>query len=202
MHFHKNGESTNAGMEGQKPLITDSDLNILDTQNAGSANGENAKNELPFVITMGIPNSDYKVVDSIIYNKQTGETIPENDCGKNSPDKEDDAEWKHFFALLETAPCWEWIKKIVVAIISFVDNIVSFFRDHNRLRKLQENQNRIAVSIKGKQKNGDYQILNCLFDKAEKKLVEPEEDAVLITGQQLDAETKRAFGSKDMIVLQ
>ena len=100
------------------------------------------------------------------------------------------------------AKVWEWIKKIVVAIISFIDNIVSFFRDRNRLRKLQEDQNRIGVAIKGKRKNGDYQIVNCIYDKAEEKLVDPEEDAVLITSKQLDAETKKNFGSKDMIVLQ
>lgn len=100
------------------------------------------------------------------------------------------------------AKVWEWIKKIVVAIISFIDNIVSFFRDRNRLRKLQEDQNRIAVSIKEKRENGDYQIVNCIYDKAEKKLVDPEEDAVLITSKQLDAETQRNFGSKDMLVLQ
>ena len=202
MHFHKNGESTSARKDGQEPLNSDSDWKIPDSQNTGSANGENAKNEIPFVYkTPGIFVSDYKVVNDI-YDKQTDETIPENDCGENSPDQEDDAEWKHFFASLETAPLWERIKKIKVAIVSFVSNIVSFFRDRNRLKKLQEDQNRIAVSIKGKRKNGDYQIVNCIYDRAKVELVDPEEDAVLITGKQLDAETKKAFGNKDMIVLQ
>ena len=97
---------------------------------------------------------------------------------------------------------WELIKKIVVAIISFVSNIVSFFKEPSRLRKLQENQNRIAVAIKEKLDKGDYQVINCLFDKQENKLVDPEEDAEVITAEQLDAETKRAFGRKSMLLLQ
>lgn len=100
------------------------------------------------------------------------------------------------------AEVWEWIKKIVVAIISFARNIISFFRDRNRLRKLQEDQNRIAVSIKEKLENGDYQVVNCLYDKEESKLVTPEEDAEVITSEKLDADTKRNFSGKDMIVLQ
>ena len=100
------------------------------------------------------------------------------------------------------AKVWEWIKKIVVAIISFVSNIISFFRNRSRLRKLQEDQNRIAVAIKEKLENGDYQVVNCLYDKADENLVTPEEDAQVITSAQLDAETQRNFGSKDMIVLQ
>lgn len=100
------------------------------------------------------------------------------------------------------AKVWEWIKKIVVAIISFVSNIVSFFRDRNRLKKLQEDQNRIAVAIKEKLDNGDYQVVNCLYDKQETELVTPEEDAMVITSRQLDAEIQRNFGNKDMLVLQ
>ena len=100
------------------------------------------------------------------------------------------------------ASVWEWIKKIVVAIISFARNIISFFRDRNRLRKLQEDQNRIAVAIKEKLENGEYQVVNCLFDKQKSELVDPEEDAVVITSGQLDAETLSNFGSKDMIILQ
>ncbi len=100
------------------------------------------------------------------------------------------------------APVWEWIKKIIVVIISFFDNIRSFFRDRNRLRKLQESQNRIAVAIKEKLDNGDYQVVNCLYDKADEKLVDPEEDAEVITAEKLDAETKKCFGRKNMVVLQ
>lgn len=97
---------------------------------------------------------------------------------------------------------WDFIKKIVLAIVSFVKNIVSFFKDRNRLRKLQADRNRIAVAIKEKLDNGDYQTVNCLFDKQNVDLVDPEEDAQIITSGKLDAETKQAFGDKDMIVIQ
>ena len=100
------------------------------------------------------------------------------------------------------AKVWDWIKKIAVAIFSFVTNIVSFFKDRNRLKKLQEDQNRIAVAIKEKLDNGDYQVVNCLFDKEDVKLVDPEEDSLVVTSKQLDADTEKAFGSKDMLVVQ
>ena len=97
---------------------------------------------------------------------------------------------------------WDIIKKFIVAIISFAQNIVTFFRNRNRLRKLQENQNRIAVAIKERLKSGDYQVVNCLYDEQEEKLVDPEEDAEVITSAQLDKETRNAFNGKEMIVLQ
>jgi len=100
------------------------------------------------------------------------------------------------------AEVWALIKKIIVAIIRFAQNIVSFFRNPSRLRKLQENHNRIAVAIKEKQESGDYQVVNCLYDKQTSELVTPEEDAEVLTSAELDAETKRTFNGKEMIVLQ
>ena len=100
------------------------------------------------------------------------------------------------------ADVWDLIKKIFVAVVRFVQNIVSFFRDPSRLRKLQEDQNRIAVSIKEKLDNGDYQVVNCLYDKADERLVSPETDCEAVTSQQLDKTTKDAFGDKDMLVVQ
>lgn len=97
---------------------------------------------------------------------------------------------------------WEFLKKIFVKIVSFFQNICSFFRDPNRLRKLQADQNRIAVAIKEKLDNGDYQVVNCLYDKQDCTLVTPEADAEVITSEELDAETERYFGRKDMVVLQ
>lgn len=97
---------------------------------------------------------------------------------------------------------WEFIKKIIVKIVSFLKNILSFFKNPNRLRKLQEDQNRIAVAIKEKLDNGDYQVVNCLYDKQDCKLVTPEDDAEVITSEDLDVDTRKTFGTKDMIVLQ
>ena len=99
------------------------------------------------------------------------------------------------------ADVWDLIKKIFVAIFSFIENIRNFFRDPSRLRKLQENQNRIAVSIKEKLDNGDYQVVNCLYDEVDEKLVSPETDCEAVTSQQLDKETKEVFGRKSMLVV-
>ena len=106
--------------------------------------------------------------------------------------------WEAIKRLL--ADVWDLVKKIFVAIFSFIENIRNFFRDPSRLRKLQENQNCIAVSIKEKLDNGDYQVVNCLYDKEDERLVSPETDCEAVTSQKLDKETKDAFGRKSMIV--
>ena len=99
------------------------------------------------------------------------------------------------------AAVWELIKKIIVAIISFIGHIVSFFRDPSRLGKLQANHNRIAVAIKEKLESGDYQVVNCLYDKQTSELVTPEKDSEVITSANLDEETKKQFNGKEMVVL-
>lgn len=99
------------------------------------------------------------------------------------------------------ARCWAWIKKIFLKILNFFKNIVSFFRTPNRLETIQKNQNTIAVAIKEKLDNGDYQVCNCLFNKDTTTLVNPEEDAQVITSGNIDEETRQSFGNKDMVVL-
>ena len=103
------------------------------------------------------------------------------------------------WSLLEEV--WDAIKKFFLKIVSFIKNIVSFFKDPNRIKKLQEDQSRIAISIKEKLDNGDYNIVNCLFDKQEEKLVTPETDCEVITTEELDKETITNFGNKNMIIL-
>ena len=97
---------------------------------------------------------------------------------------------------------WEWIKKIVLKIVNFFKNIVSFFKDPNRLKKLQADKDRIAVAIKENLANGNYQVVNCLYDKEKSELVTPEQDAEVITAEQLDAQTISTFGDKEMVVCQ
>lgn len=100
------------------------------------------------------------------------------------------------------AEIWDFLKKIVLRIISFFKNIVGFFKDPTRFRKLQQNRNNIAVVIKEKLADGDYQVVNCLFNKEEGTLVNPEEDALVMTSGELDNTTQTQFKGKDMIVLQ
>lgn len=105
----------------------------------------------------------------------------------------------YFIELLRKA--WEFIKKIFLKIVNFVTNIVSFFKDPQRLKKLQEDKNRIAISIKENLDNGKFNVINCLYDKTTEEIIDMETDALGINAESLDEETKQHFGDKDMIVL-
>ncbi|TXJ15681.1 hypothetical protein EPJ64_05570 [Brachyspira aalborgi] len=105
----------------------------------------------------------------------------------------------YFIELLRKA--WEFIKKIFLKIVNFVTNIVSFFKDPQRLKKLQEDKNRIAISIKENLDNGKFNVVNCLYDKTTEEIVDMETDALGIDAESLDEETKQHFGDKDIIVL-
>ena len=96
---------------------------------------------------------------------------------------------------------WDGIKKIILKIVDFAKNIVSFFKDPQRLKKLQEDKNRIAISIKENLENGQYNLVNCLYDKTTEEIVDMETDALGMNAENLDEETKQKFGNKDMIVL-
>ena len=102
-----------------------------------------------------------------------------------------------FIELLRKA--WEFVKKIILKIVDFAKNIVSFFRNPERLNKLKEDRDLIAVSIKENLENGQYKVVNCLYDKVLDDIVET--DAVGIGAEKLDKETKQKFGNKDMIIL-
>ena len=92
-------------------------------------------------------------------------------------------------------------KKIILKIVDFAKNIISFFKDPQRLKKLKEDKNRIAISIKENLDNGQFNIVNCLYDKTTEEIVDMETDAQGIEAESLDEETKQHFGDKDMIVL-
>ncbi|WP_020004355.1 hypothetical protein [Brachyspira innocens] len=96
---------------------------------------------------------------------------------------------------------WNFIKRIFVKIINFASNIVNFFKSRNRLRKLEEDRDIIAVSIKENLGNNNYRVVNCLYDEAQEEIVDMEEDAIGIESNGLDEKTKQSFGNKDMIVL-
>jgi hypothetical protein len=97
---------------------------------------------------------------------------------------------------------WNFLRKFVVKVLNFFNNLVDWFKDPSRLKKIRANQNVIAVSIKEKLATGDYQVVNCLFDKSTEKLVDAQQDAVVYNAENLDAETMKQFGSKEMVILQ
>lgn len=94
------------------------------------------------------------------------------------------------------------IVRFFLTIVRFVKNIVGFFKSKGRLAKLQRNRNLLAVSVKRNLADGNYNVVNCLFNKKTGELSNPEEDSEVIESEDLDAQTEAQFGDKDMIVLQ
>ena len=97
---------------------------------------------------------------------------------------------------------WNLIKKIVTSILSFAKHILKFFKDPARLKKLKEDSNKLAISIKENLENGEYRVVNCLFDKEENNVVDFDDEAIGIKAEELDQQTEDIFGSRDMIILQ
>lgn len=96
---------------------------------------------------------------------------------------------------------WEFIKKIFVKVLNFLTNIKNFFMNPQRLKKLRQDSNLRAISIKENLDNGNFNMVNCLFDKEKEVVVDIQEDAIGITAESLDKETEKAFGNKDMLIL-
>ena len=96
---------------------------------------------------------------------------------------------------------WNYIKHIFHKMLQFFAHIVSFFKDPNRLRKLQQNKDIIAAVVKDNLDSGNFNTTSCLFNKATGEVVDMEEDAQGIEAEELDADTQRNFGDKAMIVL-
>ena len=95
------------------------------------------------------------------------------------------------------AEAWEYIKKIWLKVVNFLKNIKGWFTEKNRLKKIQEDENKVASVVKEKLENGDYVVINCLFDKETNTL----DDAEIMQTEDLDEDTKNKFGNKDMIIL-
>lgn len=100
---------------------------------------------------------------------------------------------------------WEFVKKKTVEIVNFVKNIVSWFKDPSRYKKLQENKKLIATSIKQNLENGQFNVINCLYDTEKEDIVGEydvsNQDTIGFEDSGLDSETKKHFGDKDMIIL-
>lgn len=97
---------------------------------------------------------------------------------------------------------WNLIKPIAVKILNFLQNIVGFFKDPARLRMLRQDSNKIAVAIKENLSNGEYNVVNCLFDKSTNEIVDLQENTRGFEAQSIDNQTMQSFGDKTMIILQ
>ncbi|WP_104639115.1 hypothetical protein [Helicobacter bizzozeronii] len=94
---------------------------------------------------------------------------------------------------------WAWVERIYERILNFFKNIVAWFQDPKRAQLIQKEKDLIAVSIKENMASGNVRVINCLFN-TDTEQVEGEE-ALGIESEELDAETKKHFSGKDMIVL-
>lgn len=99
---------------------------------------------------------------------------------------------------------WEPLKQLgkwlLKKILNFAKNIRDFFRERRRMKLLQERKELLAVSVKEKLDNGNYGVVNCLYDTDAEEVFE--EEAQDVEAEQLDDVTIRNFGDKEMIVLQ
>ena len=105
----------------------------------------------------------------------------------------------YFIELLRAI--WNRIKRFFVKVLNFVKNIVSFFKNPRIFNKLVNNNDLIAVSIKEKLNDGNFRVVNCLYDEITEDVTDIETETIGIEAENLDKETKRHFGNKDMIVL-
>jgi len=77
--------------------------------------------------------------------------------------------------------------------------VVSFFKNPDVTKKLQEDQNRIAVALKEKSDDGSVHVLLCIYDKNSSSIVG--EALKRFVARKLAADLKNVFGDKDMIVM-
>lgn len=92
---------------------------------------------------------------------------------------------------------WDFIEKIVVRIVNFFRNILSWFQTPKRFEIIRKNIDILPVVIKQKLESGDFQVVNCLYDQVKDEI----EDAQVITAEKLDEETLEKFKDKNMIIL-
>ena len=96
---------------------------------------------------------------------------------------------------------WNLIKRIFLKILNFLKNIAGYFRQPERIKKIQENPGTLAITIKEKINDRNFVIVNCLFIEDTGEILDYDNDALIIETESLDAQTISSFGSKDMIVL-
>ena len=96
---------------------------------------------------------------------------------------------------------WEWIKKIWVKVLNWKNNIVDWFKEPSRLRKVSESKKKLAISIKENLQDGNFNVINSLYDEENSELVDYTENTIAIGASELDSESALNFGDKEMILL-
>lgn len=106
---------------------------------------------------------------------------------------------------------WARLKKILVAIVNFIRNIADWFRTKFlKVKKKHPNAKPISLKIEKDLESGNYNtmdlglekeyaVVNTFYDENTKEIIV--EETEVIQSDRLDAETIKAFGDKDMLVL-
>ncbi|MWV61578.1 hypothetical protein DCO58_08815 [Helicobacter saguini] len=95
------------------------------------------------------------------------------------------------------AQWWEKIRKIILAIVRFMDNLVAFFKQDDIREKLKNDKDLSALIFKEEMENGNIRILQCLYDNKTQKVLETNMQG--IETKELDSETKGHFKNDDLI---
>lgn len=92
-------------------------------------------------------------------------------------------------------------KIIFKALLSFKINILSFFKSPERYKKIKENRNYLPFVLREKMKNGDYNVIEGVFDEEKDDLVDIEKETQGFECECLDSELNGHFGNKDLVFL-
>jgi predicted membrane protein len=101
------------------------------------------------------------------------------------------------FMLLKFA--FDWVTYLIIAIVRWMVEIYKWYKDQKRLELLEEDKNRLAITVKEKLDTGDYRVVNCLFDQKKEEFVDNQ--VQVYDTKKLDDELKAQFGNKDMLIL-
>lgn len=104
---------------------------------------------------------------------------------------------------------WKFLKKIYEKVVSFIQNIVVFFKSkYDRIIRKYPNATAVSLKIKAILESGDhstiklndYQIINAFYDKDSGEILLDESQ--VISYESLDEQTKESFADKELIVIE
>lgn len=95
---------------------------------------------------------------------------------------------------------WNFVRKYFVKLFDFFSQIRQFFENPRRKGRL-EDLNIIATMIRENLDNGNVRVVDCLYDKARKTVVDVQ-DMQVVTAEELDEKTKEAFGRNNLLILE
>ena len=104
---------------------------------------------------------------------------------------------------------WNSLKGVFVKVVSFVGNIIGFFKSkYAAIIKKKPNAIGISLIIKKKLESGDYKtvnlndykIVNTFYDKDTNEILEEETEVILY--KSLDEQTKKEFEDTNLIMIE